>query len=154
MISPYLNSSWRLTPKQDFLVCFLGGNLLLSATRTGALVRADDVNVGVSIPPRAEELSDVGRRDWTTGIELIRTCMATHDTKTYVICRRRQDWRLIKRTAPYDGRTGDSHQRLRISESRATTWVWRGTFLAIGTLKAQGAGFYTLFYGIEVHRRS
>ncbi|KAF8481629.1 glycoside hydrolase family 47 protein [Russula ochroleuca] len=68
--------SWRLTPKQDFLVCFFAGNLLLSATRAGSLV--DDV----SVPPRAEELSDVGRRDWTTGIELLRTCMATHDTKT------------------------------------------------------------------------
>ncbi|KAI0281283.1 glycoside hydrolase [Russula aff. rugulosa BPL654] len=68
--------SWRLTPKQDFLVCFFGGNLLLSATRAGSLVQ------NVSVPPRVEELSDVGRRDWTTGIELIRTCMATHDTKT------------------------------------------------------------------------
>lgn len=65
-------------PKQDFLVCFFGGNLLLSATRAGSL--GEDV----SVPPRAEELSDVGRRDWTTGIELIRTCMATHDTKSYV----------------------------------------------------------------------
>jgi len=68
--------SWRLTPKQDFLVCFFGGNLLLSATRAGALVQ------DVSVPPRADELSDRGRRDWTTGLELIRTCMATHDTKT------------------------------------------------------------------------
>lgn len=71
-------SSWRLTPKQDFLVCFFGGNLLLSATRPGALVQ------DVSVPPRPEELSEVGRRDWATGIELIRTCMATHDTKTFV----------------------------------------------------------------------
>jgi hypothetical protein len=72
-------SSWRLTPKQDFLVCFLGGNLLLSATRSGALVQK------VSVPPRSEELSEIGKRDWTTGIELIRTCMATHETKTYVL---------------------------------------------------------------------
>ncbi|KAI0281280.1 glycoside hydrolase [Russula aff. rugulosa BPL654] len=74
--NPQGKISWRLTPKQDFLVCFFGGNLLLSATRAGSLVQ------NVSVPPRAEELSDVGRRDWTTGIELIRTCMATHDTKT------------------------------------------------------------------------
>jgi hypothetical protein len=59
-------------------VCFFGGNLLLGATRSGAL----EQNVGV--PPRPEELSKVGRRDWATGIELIRTCMATHDTKTFV----------------------------------------------------------------------
>ncbi|KAI0253282.1 glycoside hydrolase [Lactifluus subvellereus] len=68
--------SWRLTPKQDFLVCFFGGNLLLSATRSGALVQE------VSVPPRPEELTEVGQRDWKTGIELIRTCMAMHDTKT------------------------------------------------------------------------
>jgi hypothetical protein len=75
----FLGSSWRLTPKQDFLVCFFGGNLLLSATRLGALVQE------VNVPPRPEELSEIGKRDWTTGIELIRTCMATHETKTYVL---------------------------------------------------------------------
>ncbi|KAI9432065.1 glycoside hydrolase family 47 protein [Lactarius indigo] len=73
---PHGQLSWRLTPKQDFLVCFFGGNLLLSATRSGALVQ------DVSVPPRLEELSEVGRRDWGTGIELIRTCVNTHDTKT------------------------------------------------------------------------
>jgi len=40
------------------------------------------VHDDVSVPPRVEELSDLGRRDWTTGIELIRTCMATHGTQT------------------------------------------------------------------------
>jgi len=34
------------------------------------------------VPPRPEELTEVGQRDWKTGIELIRTCMAMHDTKT------------------------------------------------------------------------
>ena len=73
-----LRSSWRLMPKQDFLVCFFGGNLLLGATRSGAHEH------DVSVPPRPEQLTAVGRRDWATGIELIRTCMATHDTKTFV----------------------------------------------------------------------
>lgn len=68
--------SWRLTPKQDFLVCFFAGNLLLGATRSGGLEQ------DVSVPPRPEELTEVGRRDWATGIELLRTCLATHDTKT------------------------------------------------------------------------
>ncbi|KAI0313215.1 glycoside hydrolase [Amylostereum chailletii] len=68
--------SWRLTPKQDFLVCFFGGSLLLGATHTGALTK------DVSRPPRVEELTAQGLRDWTTGIELIETCMATHDTQT------------------------------------------------------------------------
>ncbi|KAN0130039.1 Glycoside hydrolase [Lactarius tabidus] len=68
--------SWRLTPKQDFLVCFFAGNLLLGATRSGGLEQ------DVSVPPRPEELTEVGRRDWATGVELLRTCLATHDTKT------------------------------------------------------------------------
>lgn len=73
---PY--STWRLTPKQDHLVCFLGGSLMLGATRTGALVHP------VSVPPKPEELSEKGKRDWKTGVELIQTCMHTHDTATYV----------------------------------------------------------------------
>ncbi|KAJ7644151.1 glycoside hydrolase [Roridomyces roridus] len=68
--------SWRLTPKQDHLVCFFGGSLLLGATTAGALVHP------VSVPPRAGELSEQGKRDWETGISLIKTCMATHDTAT------------------------------------------------------------------------
>ncbi|EGN93776.1 glycoside hydrolase family 47 protein [Serpula lacrymans var. lacrymans S7.3] len=67
---------WRLVPKQDHLVCFLGGSLMLGATTSGALVHP------VSVPPRPEELTEQGKRDWKTGIELIRTCMATHDTQT------------------------------------------------------------------------
>lgn len=67
---------WRLTPKQDHLVCFLGGSLMLGATTSGALVD------NVSIPPQTDELADQGKRDWLTGVELIDTCMATHDTQT------------------------------------------------------------------------
>ena len=51
---------------------------MLGATRTGAVAHP------VSVPPRVEELSETGRRDWHTGVELIRTCMNTHDTQTYV----------------------------------------------------------------------
>ncbi|KAH9486193.1 Mannosyl-oligosaccharide 1,2-alpha-mannosidase [Psilocybe cubensis] len=68
--------TWRLTPKQDHLVCFLGGSLMLGATRAGALVEK------VSIPPQPDELSEKGKRDWNTGVELIKTCMNTHDTAT------------------------------------------------------------------------
>ncbi|KAJ7109748.1 glycoside hydrolase family 47 protein [Mycena crocata] len=69
-------SSWRLTPKQDHLVCFFGGSLMLGATTTGALVHP------VSVPPRPEELSEKGKRDWKTGVNLIKTCMDTHSTAT------------------------------------------------------------------------
>ncbi|GLB43628.1 putative glycosyl hydrolase 47 family protein [Lyophyllum shimeji] len=68
--------SWRLTPKQDHLVCFLAGSLMLGATKTGALAQS------VSVPPRDKELTPSGRRDWKTGVELLRTCMSTHDTAT------------------------------------------------------------------------
>jgi len=68
--------SWVQSPKQDHLVCFLGGALMLGATTSGALVHP------VSIPPKAEELSAAGKRDWTTGMRLIETCMDTHKTAT------------------------------------------------------------------------
>ena len=69
-------SNWRLMPKQDHLVCFLGGSLMLGATVTGA------THHPVSIPPRASELTKQGLRDWANGVELIKTCMKTHETKT------------------------------------------------------------------------
>lgn len=68
--------SWRLTPKQDHLVCFFGGSLMLGAVTAGAVV--DEV----STPPKPDQLSEVGMRDWKTGAELVKTCMATHDTAT------------------------------------------------------------------------
>ncbi|TFL06569.1 glycoside hydrolase [Pterulicium gracile] len=70
------NLSWRLTPKQDHLVCFLGGNLMLGAVTTGAH------NGSVSVPPRMSELTEQGQRDWNTGVALVQTCMDTHDTAT------------------------------------------------------------------------
>jgi len=68
--------SWRLTPKQDHLVCFLGGSLMLGATKIGTTVDK------VSIPPKPHELTPTGLRDWKSGLELVKTCMRTHDTAT------------------------------------------------------------------------
>jgi endoplasmic reticulum Man9GlcNAc2 1,2-alpha-mannosidase len=51
---------------------------MLGATRTGALVHP------VSVPPQDGELSEKGKRDWKTGVELVKTCMDTHDTATCV----------------------------------------------------------------------
>ncbi|KIM88883.1 glycoside hydrolase family 47 protein [Piloderma croceum F 1598] len=68
--------SWRLTPKQDHLVCFLGGSLMLGATKTGATVHK------ISIPPKPRELTKEGLRDWKSGVELVKTCMRTYDTAT------------------------------------------------------------------------
>ncbi|KAI1790982.1 glycoside hydrolase [Ganoderma leucocontextum] len=68
--------SWRLMPKQDHLVCFLGGALMLGAVTSGAHT------LPVSIPPRPDQLTAMGKRDWHTGVELVETCMRTHDTAT------------------------------------------------------------------------
>ncbi|KAI0778922.1 glycoside hydrolase [Trametes elegans] len=68
--------SWRLSPKQDHLICFFGGSLMLGAVTTGAAAQP------VSVPPRASELTPQGKRDWKTGVELIETCMRTHETAT------------------------------------------------------------------------
>lgn len=76
VVLSYFTSTWRLTPKQDHLVCFLGGSLMLGAVTVGALEQP------VSIPPRTGQLSETGKRDWDTGVQLIQTCMNTHDTAT------------------------------------------------------------------------
>ncbi|EKM61778.1 glycoside hydrolase family 47 protein [Phanerochaete carnosa HHB-10118-sp] len=68
--------AWRLVPKQDHLVCFFGGSLMLGATITGA------TQYPISVPPRPEQLTKQGKRDWVNGVELIKTCMKTHETKT------------------------------------------------------------------------
>ena len=52
---------------------------MLGATRTGALVQP------VSVPPQDGQFSETGKRDWITGVELVKTCMDTHDTATYVL---------------------------------------------------------------------
>jgi len=70
------HSAWRLSPKQDHLVCFLGGSLMLGATTTGA------TGATVSIPPKAGELTTVAEAEWKLGEEIIKTCMATHETAT------------------------------------------------------------------------
>ncbi|KAG2004374.1 mannosyl-oligosaccharide 1,2-alpha-mannosidase [Coprinopsis cinerea AmutBmut pab1-1] len=69
-------AGYERSPKQDHLVCFLGGSLMLGAVTTGSFVD------NVSIPPRDSELTDVGKRDWLTGYELIETCMDTYDSAT------------------------------------------------------------------------
>ncbi|KAH8094676.1 glycoside hydrolase [Cristinia sonorae] len=68
--------TWRLSPKQDHLVCFFGGSLMLGATVTGA------INPPVSIPPQQHEFTEQGWRDWNTGKGLTETCVKTHDTAT------------------------------------------------------------------------
>ncbi|KAF8060789.1 glycoside hydrolase [Lyophyllum atratum] len=63
---------WGTDHKQDHLVCFLGGNLMLGATTASANTQH------VSVPPREKELSPAGKRDWITGKEIIETCVDTY----------------------------------------------------------------------------
>ncbi|CDU25947.1 related to alpha-mannosidase [Sporisorium scitamineum] len=73
---PYM----QLVPKQDHLVCFLGGSMMLGSTSTKDIF--GDVTK-LPLPP----ISDVGvgqetdKEDWRLGHELVRTCMDTY-TKT------------------------------------------------------------------------
>lgn len=67
--------AWVLKPKQDHLVCFFPGLLMLGAVMTSPTAK-------ISTPPRFHELSEHGRRDWLTGVRLLETCVKTHDTQT------------------------------------------------------------------------
>ncbi|KAJ7791767.1 glycoside hydrolase family 47 protein [Mycena olivaceomarginata] len=68
-------TTWDLNHKQDHLVCFLAGSLMLGATTAGS-------RGAVSVPPKMDELTRSGQRDWKTGVELLEGCMATHETAT------------------------------------------------------------------------
>jgi len=111
-------------PKQDHLVCFLGGSLMLGATTAGSLVRP------VSIPPLPTELTETGKRDWKTGVELVKTCIATHDTATYV-----RPYRFATLGFTLCS-TGDSLQKLCTSEFLVMEWTRLGTLPRIGTSRA------------------
>ena len=67
----YACRKWKISPKQDHLVCFLGGSLLLG------------VSEGRSLNPR-DISTPSAKKDWKVGEELTKTCMDTHKTKTYV----------------------------------------------------------------------
>ncbi|KAG6847034.1 hypothetical protein H0H87_005386 [Tephrocybe sp. NHM501043] len=71
MFSAYTRptSKWNTEHKQDHLVCFLGGNLMLGATTSGASTDR------VSVPPLDEELTESARRDWKSGLAMIDTCV-------------------------------------------------------------------------------
>lgn len=74
-------------PKQDHLVCFLGGSYMLGALHTQEEERTsggDAIQVMPAYPLSAlDDLSPLAQEDWTVGHELIRTCVETYrGTKT------------------------------------------------------------------------
>lgn len=87
-VQPYLNyqtrrPAFRIVPKQDHLVCFLGGSLMLGALHVQQSLPLKDRSV-LSYPPTSLHLfSKLAREDWSIGHELIKTCVETYtSTKT------------------------------------------------------------------------
>ncbi|QRV76440.1 glycoside hydrolase family 47 protein [Ceratobasidium sp. AG-Ba] len=88
---------WKFIPKQDHLVCFLGGSLLLGVTDGGRM----------AVPPDTSKFNERERADWTMGVQLIKGCMATHETATglapeIVHFRVPTDSAMVKSQAPSD----------------------------------------------------
>ncbi|KAJ7016913.1 glycoside hydrolase family 47 protein [Mycena alexandri] len=143
--------SWVRTLKQDHLVCFLGGSLMLGATTAGARTRP------VSVPPRIEELSPVGRRDWTTGVGLIETCVDTYRTASGLspeIVHFREsietgsDWFIKDAKPPGELPVYDARYILRPETVESLFLAWRLT----GNPKYRTYG-WDIFQAIETHCR-
>ncbi|KAL0566108.1 mannosyl-oligosaccharide alpha-1,2-mannosidase, partial [Marasmius crinis-equi] len=60
-------TTWREGNRQEHLICFLAGSLMLGATT----VHTTSSFKPVSVPPRREELTKTGWRDWNTGVGLL-----------------------------------------------------------------------------------
>ncbi|KAG8691667.1 mannosyl-oligosaccharide alpha-1,2-mannosidase [Ceratobasidium sp. 423] len=93
----YQQRDWKLVPKQDHLVCFLGGSLLLGVTDGGRM----------RVPPDTSKFNEREGRDWTTGIKLIEGCMETHETATGLApeiahFRTKNDPPMVRNQAPLD----------------------------------------------------
>ncbi|KAJ6535558.1 glycoside hydrolase [Mycena capillaripes] len=71
-------TAWVSQPKQEHLACFLAGSLMLGATTA----HLRDSERPASVPPRMEELTATGQRDWKTGVAFLEGCMNTHKTAT------------------------------------------------------------------------
>ncbi|KIR99692.1 mannosyl-oligosaccharide alpha-1,2-mannosidase [Cryptococcus deuterogattii 2001/935-1] len=64
------SATWQVVPKQDHLVCFLGGSFLLGITEGGKR----DVDW--------ENMEEKDREDFLVGQGIIESCMKTHETAT------------------------------------------------------------------------
>ncbi|KAG8709170.1 mannosyl-oligosaccharide alpha-1,2-mannosidase [Ceratobasidium sp. 394] len=88
---------WKFVPKQDHLVCFLGGSLILGVTDGGRM----------KVPPDTSKFNERERADWIMGVQLIEGCMATHETATglapeIIHFRTPNDPPMIRSQAPQD----------------------------------------------------
>ncbi|KAJ7088429.1 glycoside hydrolase family 47 protein [Mycena belliarum] len=146
-------TTWDLQHKQDHLVCFLAGSLMLGATTAGARTPG----AAVSVPPRMGELSETGQRDWKTGVALLEGCMETHKTATGLspeIVQFQQaaeqpnrDWH-IKGSRPGGPATYDARYMLRPETIESLFLAWRLT----GDARYR-AYSWGIFEAIERHAR-
>jgi len=143
--------SWIRTLKQDHLVCFLGGSLMLGATTASALTHP------VSVPPASAELSAAGQRDWTTGVALIETCVDTYRTASglapeIVYFRekidRGSDWFIKDARPPGEPPVYDARYILRPETVESLFLAWRLT----GNPRYRAYG-WDIFQAIETHCR-
>ncbi|KAJ6505372.1 glycoside hydrolase family 47 protein [Mycena sanguinolenta] len=153
MSSPEM--SWVRSLKQDHLVCFLGGSLMLGATTVHARPSASGA---VSIPPTETQLSPVGQRDWTTGVNLIETCVDTYRTATGLapeivhfregIDSGQGDWYIKDAKPPGEPPVYDARYILRPETVESLFIAWRLT----GHPKYRRYG-WEIFQAIETHCR-
>lgn len=101
---------------------------MLGATTAGALVHP------VVVPPRPSELSAAGKRDWKTGVDLVKTCMNTHDTATCV--NHASHLTCVVLTAMHS--IEDFLLRLSISGSLAMAWIKIRLLPRIGISRVHG----------------
>ncbi|KAJ7447544.1 glycoside hydrolase family 47 protein [Mycena galericulata] len=143
--------SWVRALKQDHLVCFLGGSLMLGATTAGAVTQH------VSVPPLPEELSPVGQRDWATGVALIETCVDTYRTASGLApeivhfresFEKGEDWFIKNAKPPGEPPVYDARYILRPETVESLFLAWRLT----GHPRYRAYG-WEIFQAIETHCR-
>jgi hypothetical protein len=66
----YICRTWQIVPKQDHLVCFLGGSFILGVTEGGRK------------EVKWDKLDERDMEDFVVGKGIIESCMKTHETAT------------------------------------------------------------------------
>ncbi|KAF8185216.1 glycoside hydrolase family 47 protein [Mycena galopus ATCC 62051] len=159
-------NSWAPQPKHEHLTCFMAGSLMLGATTahlrpdlgpTHTNANGEQRRRGASVPPRMDELTAEGVRDWETGVAFLETCMGTHGTatglspegvhfRTTADPKGERDWYIKganKAAPPYDAR-----YMLRPEIAESVFLAWRLT-----RDPRYRAHAWSIFSAIEAHCR-
>ncbi|CAO1620662.1 unnamed protein product [Sympodiomycopsis kandeliae] len=84
--------AFRLLPKQDHLVCFLPGSMMLGAHDFGGSIKGWPQ---LSEQMEAEDRPTVREEDWTVGHELLRGCMTTYQETATGLSPEITHWRTM-----------------------------------------------------------